>query len=50
MKKLGFGAMRLPIVEPSDEGSVDTALTQKMVDLFMEQGGFLLRHGIYVLR
>ena len=35
MKKLGFGFMRLPMLE---NGEVDVAHTQKMVDTFMEAG------------
>lgn len=34
-KKLGFGCMRLPLLE---DGKVDTALFSKMVDKFMERG------------
>lgn len=38
MKKLGFGFMRLPVFDENDRSTVDTALVQKMVDHFMEQG------------
>ena len=38
MKKLGFGLMRLPLTNPSDEGSIDIELTKKMVDAFIERG------------
>lgn len=34
-KKLGFGCMRLPMLE---NGEVDTELFSKMVDMFMERG------------
>ena len=34
-KKLGFGCMRLPLLE---NGDVDATLFSKMVDLFMERG------------
>lgn len=37
-KKLGFGMMRLPKVNPNDEGSIDIELTKKMVDAFLERG------------
>lgn len=37
-KKLGFGLMRLPKVDPNDWGSIDIELTKQMVDYFMEQG------------
>jgi predicted aldo/keto reductase-like oxidoreductase len=38
MKKLGFGLMRLPLGEPSNYGSVNQALSAKMIDYFLEQG------------
>ena len=38
MKKLGFGLMRLPVLDPADQSSVDLEQLKKMVDLFMEQG------------
>jgi len=38
MKKLGFGLMRLPLIDPNDNGSIDIELTKKMVDVFMERG------------
>jgi predicted aldo/keto reductase-like oxidoreductase len=40
MKKLGFGFMRLPLVDSSDRRNspVDIELIQKMVDRFMENG------------
>ena len=37
-KKLGFGLMRLPLLDPNDDGSVDLELMKKMVDGFLEQG------------
>ena len=37
-KKLGFGLMRLPLLDPNDDGSVDLELLKKMVDSFIEQG------------
>lgn len=37
-KKLGFGLMRLPLVNQDDAGSVDVELCKKMVDSFIEQG------------
>ena len=37
-KKLGFGLMRLPLTNPTDEASVDTEALKKMVDVFMERG------------
>ena len=37
-KKLGFGLMRLPLLDANDDGSVDLELLKKMVDSFLEQG------------
>ena len=37
-KKLGFGLMRLPLLDQNDPGSIDFALLQNMVDTFMERG------------
>lgn len=37
-KKLGFGMMRLPLLNPDDSGSIDLETTKKMVDEFMNQG------------
>lgn len=37
-KKLGFGLMRLPLLDQNDPGSIDFALLQNMVDAFMERG------------
>lgn len=37
-KKLGFGLMRLPLVDPEDRGSIDIEQVKKMVDLFIQRG------------
>ena len=37
-KKLGFGLMRLPQLDPNDAGKVDIETLTKMVDSFIEQG------------
>lgn len=37
-KKLGFGLMRLPLVDASDAASIDLKQTKQMVDTFLEQG------------
>ena len=37
-KKLGFGLMRLPVLDPNDDASVDIEQLKKMVDLFMSKG------------
>ncbi len=38
MKKLGFGLMRLPLLDPDDERSVDIETFQKMADAFLGAG------------
>ncbi len=38
MKKFGFGAMRLPIVNPEDKTTVDQEELNKMVDAFLSAG------------
>ena len=38
MKKLGFGMMRLPLLDRDDPKSVDVAEVCKMVDAFLEAG------------
>lgn len=38
MKKLGFGLMRMPLLNEDDQTSVDIPTVCKMVDSFMEQG------------
>lgn len=37
-KKLGFGLMRLPLLDANDAASIDIELTKKMVDAFIENG------------
>lgn len=37
-KKLGFGLMRLPLVDANDQASIDIEKTKEMVDYFLEQG------------
>ncbi len=38
MKKLGFGLMRLPTLDPNDQRSIDMAQMRRMVDMFLERG------------
>ena len=38
MKKLGFGLMRMPLLDPKNDASVDVEQVKKMVDLFMSTG------------
>ena len=38
MKKLGFGLMRLPQLDPANAASVDVEQVKKMVDRFIEKG------------
>lgn len=37
-KKLGFGLMRLPLLDGNDDSKIDIELTKKMVDTFLERG------------
>ena len=37
-KKLGFGLMRLPLLDKDNNGSVDLELLKQMVDAFLERG------------
>ena len=37
-KKLGFGLMRLPSMDPDDPSKVDIELVKQMVDTFLERG------------
>ncbi len=38
MKKLGFGLMRLPLVNPDDQASIDIERFKTMADRFIERG------------
>ena len=38
MKKLGFGLMRLPLLNPDDPKTIDQEAVNRMVDRFLEQG------------
>ena len=38
MKKLGFGLMRLPLLDGSERGSIDIEQAKKMTDMFLERG------------
>jgi predicted aldo/keto reductase-like oxidoreductase len=38
MKKLGFGLMRLPLIDKNDQKSIDIELMKKMVDMFISRG------------
>ncbi len=38
MKKLGFGLMRMPLLDPDNDASVDVEKVKQMVDLFMSKG------------
>lgn len=39
MEKFGFGMMRLPLLDETDETKVDVEQVKKMVDIYMENGG-----------
>ena len=38
MRKLGFGLMRLPLVNPDDQTSIDIEKFKEMADMFIERG------------
>ncbi len=38
MKKLGFGLMRMPVIDKTDAADVDIEQVKEMVDLFMQNG------------
>ena len=38
MKKLGFGLMRMPLLDPDNDASVDIEQVKKMVDIFIGRG------------
>ena len=38
MKKLGFGLMRMPLLDPNDDRAVDVEQVKRMVDRFMAKG------------
>ena len=38
MKKLGFGLMRLPLIDANDPTSIDLEQLKSMVDMFLERG------------
>ena len=38
MKKLGFGTMRLPLLDEGDQKSIDLKQLSQMVDLFLDKG------------
>ena len=38
MKKLGFGLMRLPLIDENDQGSIDITRFTYMVDEYLKNG------------
>lgn len=42
MKKLGFGLMRLPLLDQNDAGNIDIEETKRMVDTFLEKDLLIL--------
>ncbi len=38
MKKLGFGLMRLPLIDKNNQADIDIETLKKMVDIFMSRG------------
>lgn len=41
-KKLGFGCMRLPLLDAGDPTKIDLEQTEKMVDLFLRRASPIL--------
>ena len=41
MKKLGFGLMRLPLLDQNDAGKIDIEETKRMVDTFFRKRIYL---------
>ena len=37
-KKLGFGLMRMPLIDKTNDADVDVAQVSEMVDMFLERG------------
>jgi hypothetical protein len=45
MKKLGFGLMRLPLIDPEDASSVDVERFTRMADVLLKMAlPILIRH------
>ena len=49
-KKLGFGLMRLPSLDPNDSSKIDIEQTKQMVDTFLERGFTYFDTAMDVLR
>ena len=47
-KKLGFGLMRLPSLDPNDPSKIDIEQTKKMVHSLKEVLHILIQHGCIV--
>ena len=37
--RFGFGCMRLPLLDPKDQKSIDMPQFKQMIDAFLEAGG-----------
>ena len=48
--KLGFGCMRLPLTDPSDQTSIDLEQFKAMVDAFMEAGARISILPMYIMK
>lgn len=42
MKKLGFGAMRLPLIDPQDKSSIDIEELKRMIDTYIYGSRFYI--------
>lgn len=38
LKKLGFGTLHLPILDPKDQSSFDYAALNREIDMFLDHG------------
>ena len=50
MSKLGFGFMRLPLIDATVATSIDIPLLTQMVDLYMSRGNNYFGHCLPLLR
>lgn len=49
MKKLGFGTMRLPLINPEDKTSIDQNYFNQLADKFIEKDLIILIQHILIM-
>lgn len=49
MKKLGFGTMRLPLINPEDKTSIDQNYFNQLADKFIEKDLIILIQHILII-